>query len=245
MDSSTLLDRLTQDLGDRCAIVLVAECKIEYWGRSRSVIGLGDRIILFKPDSTLIVHSPTGFKPVNWMSAPTDTSLDVVDGSLIVFSQRTVKPFEEMKITVGKIAGYSSYKGLADREKLDLTHTEHDMRDYLAAHPSEVDPDFRLKSVEYKSPLGFFDLYGRIGDKYAVVELKNLRAGLPAALQLKRYRDWLKEHLRQDVVGMLMAPAITANAKALLKKEGLLFKKFNVRKLKIRKSKTTLDEWIN
>jgi RecB family endonuclease NucS len=208
------------------------------------VIGAGDRIILLKPDSTVIVHSPSGFKPVNWMSTPTDTSCDVEDGKVVVFSQRTVKPYEEMKVTVDKVIGYSSYDGLSDKQKLDLTHTEADMRDYLAEHLAEVHPDFRLKSVEYRSPLGFFDLYGRIGDRYAVVELKSVRAGLPAVLQLKRYRDWLSEHLRQEVTGLLMAPGVTSNALTLARKEGLDFKKFNVRKLKIDRRRDTLDRWM-
>jgi len=208
------------------------------------MIGLGDRILLFKPDSTIIVHSPTGFKPVNWMSAPCDASATLEDGKTVIFGQRTVKPFEELKIRVEKILGYESYKDLSDREKLELTHTEHDMRDYLAKHPEEVDPGFRLNSVEYHTPLGFFDLYGKIGETYAVVELKSVRAGLPAVLQLKRYRDWLAERLRQDVRGILMAPGVATNPLALLKKEGLEFRKFNVHKLEIKRSRQTLNQWM-
>ncbi|MFH1055878.1 MAG: endonuclease NucS domain-containing protein [Candidatus Altiarchaeota archaeon] len=244
MDSDPLLERFLGDLGDSKTIVVVCSCSIEYWGRSRSVIGLGDRIILFKPDSTLIVHSPSGFKPVNWMSPPCDTTASVDGGRLVVFSQRTVKPFEEIRITIERVIGYHSFEALSDREKLDLTHTERDMRDWLAAHPGEVDADFTLKSVEYHSPLGFFDLYGRIGGSYAVVELKSVTAGLPAALQLKRYRDWLAEHLKQGVRGILMAPAVAPNALTLLRKEGLEFRKFNVRKLKLERRKHTLDKWI-
>jgi len=244
MDSERFLSCFTSDLDDSKTIILLSSCSIEYWGRSRSSIGLGDRIILFKPDSTIIIHSPNGFKPVNWMGRPTDTSAAKDDGKVVIFSQRTVKPYEEIKITVDKVLGYASYEGLADRQKLDLTHTEHDMRDYLADNPCEVDPDFKLKSVEYCSPLGFFDLYGKIGEQYTVVELKYVRAGLPAVLQLKRYRDWLGEHLRQDVRGILMAPGVTANCLALLKKEGLEFRKFDVRKLKIVRDKRTLHEWM-
>jgi endonuclease len=244
MDSSRLCERFNSDLAQARAIILVCSCSVEYWGRSRSVIGNGERIIIFKPDSTLIVHSPSGFKPVNWMSAPTDTSADIVDGKVVLFSQRTSKPNEEIKITVDKVVGYESFEGLSDKEELTVTHTERDMRDWLAAHPSEVDPAFRLKSVEYKTPLGYFDLYGKIDEKYCVVELKSVAAGLPAVLQLKRYRDWLCEHLRQETVGILMAPSISKNPLNLVKKEGLIFKKFNVHKLEIKKEKHTLENWL-
>jgi endonuclease len=244
MDSLHLQERLSSDLDGGKTVVLACTCSIEYWGRSRSAIGSGDRLVVFKPDSTIIVHSPSGFKPVNWMSAPTDVSVDATDGKVSIFAQRTVKPFEEIRIKVERVIGYEAYTGLCDRKKLELTHTEHDMRDWLAAHPAEVHPDFRLKSVEYNTPLGFFDLYGKVGDRYAVVELKAVRAGLPAALQLKRYRDWLREQLRQEVVGILMAPGVTANTAALLKKEGLGFKKFNVKQLRIERRGCTLDDWM-
>jgi RecB family endonuclease NucS len=244
MDSSLLHQKLIADLDDGKTILLVSNCSIEYWGRSRSVIGCGDRIILLKPDSTLIIHSLSGFKPVNWMSAPTDTSAELVDGKVVLFSQRTTKPYEEIRITVESLQGYQSFLGLSDREKLSVTHTEHDMRDYLAAHPLEVDPGFRLKSVEYKTPMGLIDLYGKVSDKYCVVELKSERAGLPAVLQLKRYRDWLREHLRQDVVAILMAPGVAANPLAFMKKEGMVFRKFNVHKLNLDKKKQTLDRWL-
>ncbi|MBD3387351.1 MAG: DUF91 domain-containing protein [Candidatus Altiarchaeales archaeon] len=245
MDAQILSERLSTDLGERKTTVLTCSCSIEYWGRSRSVIGCGDRIILFKPDSTVIVHSPRGFKPVNWMSSPTDTSADLEDGRTVVFSQRTVKPYEEMKITVDKVIEYTSLPGLRDEEKIDVTHTERDMRDYLEKHPREVHPDFRLKTVEHHITPGFIDLYGKIGDRYVVVELKAVKAGLPAVLQLKRYRDWLREKLRQPIHAILMAPGIAKNPHTLLKKEGMEFKKFNVHKLEIKKEKNTLEKWMN
>ncbi len=244
MNHPDIVQQLTDDLGEHKSIILICRCAIEYWGRSRSVIGSGDRIILLKSDSTLIVHSPGGFKPVNWMSSPTDTSVSSEDGKVLIFSQRTVKPFEEIRITIEEVIDYRAYPALSDDKKLDLTHTEHDMRDYLAEHPAEVDDGFRLKSVEYKTPLGLFDLYGKIGDRYCVVELKSVKAGLPAVLQLKRYRDFMREHLRQDVVAILMAPSISKNPEQLMKKEGMLYKKFNIHKLEIKKKNNTLDKWI-
>jgi len=244
MDLSLLQGRLSADIEGGKAVLLVCRCRIEYSGRSRSTIGSGDRIVLFKPDSTLIVHSPSGFKPVNWMSAPTDVAVSYADGEVVVYGQRTVKPFEEIRLFVEGVIGYESYPGLSDRMRLSLTQTERDMRDFLASNPSLVDPLFRLKSVEYKSPLGFFDLYGKIGDKYVVVELKAVTAGLPAALQLKRYRDWLREHLRQEVVGILMAPAVAANALTLLRREGLEYRKYGPKEVKPRPRGVTLDGWF-
>ncbi|MFH1721236.1 MAG: endonuclease NucS domain-containing protein [Candidatus Altiarchaeota archaeon] len=245
-DLPAISERFNLDVRDRKTILLVAECSVEYWGRSRSLVGKGDRVILFKQDSTLIIHSPCGFKPLNWMSAPTDTNASVEKDMLIINSQQTKKPFEEMKISISKIIGYESFDSLTDKKAIEVTHTEADMQKYLAANPKLVHPDFRLKATEYKSPLGFFDLYGKIGVKYCVVELKAERAGLPAALQIKRYRDWLTTELKQDVIAILMAPAITPNSQNILKKEKIEFKKFNIKKVKLpnqNKKTTTLEKW--
>lgn len=240
-----LRNRLSRDIAERKLIIATVKCSIEYWGRSRSVVGEGDRLIIIKADTTLIVHSPEGFKPLNWMSSPTDSTCEVVDGKILIHSQRTRKPFEEIKISIAEVIDYSSFEGLVDKESITVTHNEKDMRDYLAAHTREVDPDFKLKSVEYRSPVGFFDLYGKIGDTYTVVELKSERAGLPAALQVVRYRNWLREHLAQDVGGVLMAPSIAPTALAIIRKEGIVFKTFNIRKIKRRVlPKHTLDKWL-
>jgi len=244
---SEFAEKLSRDLSEHKAVVLTCSCSIEYWGRSRSVVGSGERIIMFKPDTTIIVHSLSGFKPLNWMSPPTDTSVEVEDGRVLVFSQRTVKPFEEIRIRVEKVVDYRSYLGLSDNEKLDLTHTERDMRDYLAKNTHLIHPDFRLKSVEYRSPLGFFDLYGKIGETYAVVELKAEKAGLPASLQIKRYKDWLRTHVKQDVIAILVAPSITPNALTLLRKERIDYIKFDIKDIKETRKRhdITLGKWIN
>jgi RecB family endonuclease NucS len=246
MNPREACSKLDKDLRERKTIFIVCNCSIEYWGRSRSIIGDGDRILLFKPDTTLIVHSPAGFKPVNWMSAPTDTTVNIEGDRLQIFSQRTKAPYEEMKINMEGIYDYNTYTGLRDREKLDLIHTERDMKDYLVKNPHLIHPDFKLKSVEYRSPLGFFDLYGKIKEKPAVVELKAERAGLPAALQIKRYKDWLEKHLRGEVFGLLVSPSITPNALTLLRKEGIDYRKFNIRKIECKpRHGNTLGRWIN
>lgn len=237
--------RINKDLSEKKLIIILCSCRIEYWGRSRSVIERGHRIIVVKQDSTLLVHSIEGFKPVNWMGEPAETVAQTTDdGCILLYSQRTKKPFEEMKIVIDEIIDYRSYVGLEDKEKLSLTHTEKDLQDYLAKNPKIIHPDFRLICTEKDTPLGFFDLYGKINDKYVVVELKVETAGLPAALQIKRYRDWLREQI-PDAEGILVAPKITPNALNLLKKEKIDYRKINIHSLDIKRRKnTTLKEWL-
>jgi RecB family endonuclease NucS len=240
--SQEFCDRLNRDLGEKKLIILVCCCSIDYHGRSRSKIGRGHRIITIKPDSTILIHSLSGFKPLNWMSSPTETVAEYGDG-LSLYSQRTKAPFEEIEARVHEVVEYHAYPNLRDEEVLAVTHTEKDLRDYLVKNPHLVDPDFVLRKTEYETPLGFFDLYGRIGEEYVVVELKAEKAGLPAALQIKRYVEWLRTHV-SPAKGILMAPGITPNALRILNKERIIFKKIDVRKLELKdKKERKLGDW--
>ncbi|MDD5111733.1 MAG: endonuclease NucS [Candidatus Altiarchaeota archaeon] len=246
-DNAAICRTLQEDVDAAKTIVIACRCAVEYWGRSRSIAGAGDRVILLKPDTTLIIHSLSGFKPLNWMSPPTDTAVENESGALLIHSQRTIAPYEEIRIKVEKLHDYRAYDGLADTTKLELSHNEQDMQKYLVENPRLIDEGLTVKSTGYRSPLGFFDIYGKIGGKYAVIELKSQRAGLPAALQLKRYRDWLTSHLKEDVIAMLVAPSITPNALVLLRKEKLLYKAFSLKKIQRKSGRKgkTLEDWCS
>lgn len=243
MITQEFCDRLNKDLGERKLILIICSCSIDYHGRSRSRIGGGHRIITIKPDTTLIVHSLIGFKPLNWMSPPTETVAEYSDSGLILFSQRTKKPFEEIEIKLHEVVDYKAYGNLQDQERLSITHTEKDLRDYLMKNPYLVHQEFTPRKTEYETPIGFFDLYGKIGERYVVVELKAEKAGLPAALQIKRYVEWLRQHVN-PAEGILIAPGITPNALRILNKEKIEYKRIDVKKLEIKhKKEKKLVDW--
>lgn len=239
-------NRINRDIAEKKLIIILCSCGIEYWGRSRSMIKKGHRIIVIKQDSTLLIHSVEGFKPVNWMNEPAETVAEQTeDGLVSLYCQRTKKPFEEMKILIDEIVDYRSYSGLRDKEKLDLTHTEKELQEHLSKNPKLIHPGFRLISTEHPTPLGFFDLYGKIGENYVVVELKVEKAGLPAALQVKRYLEWLKSHVG-NADAILVAPSITPNALNILKKEKIEFRKMSIHQLDVKRRKDkTLKEWLS
>src|SRR5215475_4022946 len=54
--------------------LLVARCEIAYHGRATTRLGAGDRVILFKDDGSLCVHTDYGFKPLNYMAGPTSVT---------------------------------------------------------------------------------------------------------------------------------------------------------------------------
>src|SRR5581483_6263041 len=52
--------------------LVVARCEVRYSGRLSAVLPEALRLLMFKSDGSVMVHSDTGgFKPENWMTAPT------------------------------------------------------------------------------------------------------------------------------------------------------------------------------
>ena len=47
-------------------LIVVGCCSVEYSGRARSTLGWGARIVIIKPDGSVLVHQRAGREPVNW-----------------------------------------------------------------------------------------------------------------------------------------------------------------------------------
>ena len=53
-------------VAERKAIILVGNCWVDYKGRASSKLEPGERIVIIKEDSSVLVHRPSGYEPVNW-----------------------------------------------------------------------------------------------------------------------------------------------------------------------------------
>ena len=51
--------------------ILVADCRVEYDGRGKSVLSSGKRAIILKNDGSVSVHNEVGNKPLNYMKGAT------------------------------------------------------------------------------------------------------------------------------------------------------------------------------
>ena len=52
--------------------LLAARCEVRYSGRLNAVLPEAVRLLIFKADGSVLVHDDAGgFKPLNWMTAPT------------------------------------------------------------------------------------------------------------------------------------------------------------------------------
>ena len=105
---------------------IVGECEVEHDGRASSYLPPGDRLVILKPDGTLLVHTDSQHEPVNWQPPGCTHRVSLENDHLHVQSLRS-SPAEQVEITFESIAQLSTFE-LADESTLALEGTEEDLR---------------------------------------------------------------------------------------------------------------------
>jgi RecB family endonuclease NucS len=205
-------------------VTLAGRCEVEYDGRAASYLGPGDRLLVCKPDGTLLVHTDEQRTPVNWLPPGSALEATVAAGSLEVTATRE-SPDERVVVRVDDVHQVSALT-MSDGRDLELVGSEADLKQRVLDAPAVVEPGFTPLATERETPAGTVDVYGEdaAGDAVAV-ELKRRRAGPDAVGQLARYVRALERdlHAEASVRGVLVAPSVTDRAATLLASRGLDF----------------------
>lgn len=215
---------LTEALQSSLLITVFGQCRVEYDGRASSTLTAGDRLVVLKPDGTVLVHTEEGQQPVNWQPPGCSHDVWTDDGELVVESQRNT-PAEELLVHFESVQHVAAYDP-TDGSDLTLEGTEADLRERILDDPSLVEEGFEPRATERETPAGAVDIYGEDATgNPVVVELKRRRVGPDAVSQLNRYVDALGRELHADtaVRGILVAPSVTDRADRLLERRGLEF----------------------
>jgi RecB family endonuclease NucS len=221
---ATARDRIAAAIDRDAMVTVFGRCTVDYDGRASSRLGPGDRLVVCKPDGTILVHTDEGQQPVNWQPPGCTQEARLADGRLELHSLRST-PEEELVVTFEAVHHVVAY-GVTDEEDLSLVGTEEDLRQRILADPDLVEESFTPLSTERETPAGAVDIYGEDDrDRPVVVELKRRRVGPDAVGQLSRYVDALSRDLHADaeVRGILVAPSVTDRARRLLAEKGLAF----------------------
>ena len=203
---------------------LFGRCRVVYDGRASSTLDPGDRLVVLKPDGTVLVHTDEGQQPVNWQPPGCTHEADIEDDEFVVRSHRT-SPDEQLLVTFERLLHATAYDAI-DGADLALTGTEEDLRQRVLDEPSLVESGFEPRATERETPAGSVDIYGEDADgNVVVVELKRRRVGPDAVSQLNRYVEALERdlHAGTTVRGTLVAPSVTETAARLLAERGLTF----------------------
>jgi len=199
--------------------LLVGSCVVNYVGRAGSVLPEGERIVIIKPDGTLLVHRKEKREPVNWNPPGCEANVRLGKEGLQIISKRR-RPKEVLLVLFSDIKLAASFE-LVDREELYLVGSERDLIDMIFENPGLIEDGFRPLEREKPTRYGTIDLYGVDRDgNGVVVEFKRGRAELAGVSQLERYVEELGGKGKK-VRGILVAPNITSSALKLLKDLGL------------------------
>ena len=216
--------------GDERVVTIIGRCTVEYDGRAASMLGLGDRLVILKPDGSLLVHTDEQRTPVNWQPPgcahkASLEEIDAADETSDVLHVRSVRrtPRETVDIRFTTVFQLSAFT-LVDEQELQLYGSEEDLRQRILAEPVLIEDGFTPLAVERETPAGAVDIYETDAEGTpTIVELKRRRVGPDAVSQLKRYVDALSRELagRRSVRGILVDPSLTDRAERLLDSEGL------------------------
>jgi endonuclease len=228
-------DSFDNSLKKNKLLIIIANCFIRYSGRAESFLDFGDRLIIIKPDKTLIIHQPTGNNPVNYMKPATNHRLILnennkdyekeIDFILISNNDSTQ---EYIEIGIHKILS-SNFTSIIDEKKIDLYGSEKDMSDYIYKNPETISKEFKPVAREEQTKYGFIDVFGYDKNQnLVVIECKRYKAGPTAPQQLRRYIERMSKSKGipiDKIKGIIAAPSITKNAEHMLNALGYEFKR--------------------
>ena len=215
---------LRKGLAGKMLVFFIADCEVSYRGRARSHLSRGERLIVIKPDGSLLIHRDKGYEPVNWQPPDTVISTRLTDNHLLVKSVRkSVNEVVEIHIFDLKVLG--CYR-LKDIGTFTMYGREEDMKKAIEMFPSLIEEGFKVLRTERKVRPGFIDVFGVDSQgRLTVVELKSGTSSMDAVLQLKKYVDSLKKELGvTEIRGILASPRITKRGLQLLKTLKLEYK---------------------
>lgn len=203
--------------------ILIAECEIDYEGRARSTLSIGERVIIIKGDNTVLIHTEGGLKPINYMVASSSIEFfpNIVEFNTII--ARRKKPHSEtITIHINNLF-FDSKISLKDDKNFILSGSEKDLQDFIFDNPDWVEEGFTILEKEFNSSAGAVDLLGI--DKrgvYTLIELKRVKGSQAAVGQLRRYYDSLISEYK-ELRCILVADGISAPALNTLNNYGFEF----------------------
>jgi RecB family endonuclease NucS len=211
--------------------LIVARCEVTYTGRLETVLPMAVRLLVLKADGSVMVHADSGgYKPQNWMTAP--TAIDVHGDPPERIEVRKLKGAEKLAIMIDEVLADVTHE--ADVESgLEKDGVERDLQELLAAAPNYCGEGFRLVRREWPTDIGPVDLMCREpGDGWVAVEIK--RTGtIEAVEQLARYLERIRlDPAMADCRGVLAAQTIKPQARVLAESRGIAWVEVSLEELR-------------
>jgi RecB family endonuclease NucS len=197
--------------------LVVARCSVAYSGRLTAHLPEAVRLLMFKADGSVLVHCDGGgYKPLNWMTAP--TAIEEAEDTIVV---RKVKGDDKLEITLAEVLSDMTVD--CDVESgLEKDGVETHLQELLAEQPEWCGEGFRLVRREWPTDIGPVDLMCRDSDDgWVAVEIKRMGT-IDAVEQLTRYLARIQEDpALADCRGVLAAQVVKPQARVLAESRGI------------------------
>ena len=197
--------------------LIVARCEVRYSGRLSAVLPEALRLLMLKDDGSVMVHADTGgFKPSNWMTAPT-----VIEEEPGLMTVRKRGGEDRLEIRIAEVLSDVEHD-MGEAAALEKEGVERELQELLAASPGSCGEGLRLVRREWPTDIGPVDLMCRDGDDaFVAVEIKRVGT-IDAVEQLTRYLERIrcKPGLTR-CRGVLAAQAIKPQARKLAESRGI------------------------
>jgi endonuclease len=197
--------------------LIVARCEVRYSGRLTAVLPEALRLLMIKSDGSVMVHADSGgFKPSNWMTAPT-----VIEETPERIEVRKHKGEDKLEILISEVVS-DVVHDMGEAAALEKDGVERDLQEQLAAAPQWCGEGFRLVRREWPTDIGPVDLMCRDDeDGWIAVEIKRV-ATIDAVEQLTRYLDRIRlDPAMAGCRGVLAAQSIKPQARVLAESRGI------------------------
>ncbi|MFX0116844.1 MAG: endonuclease NucS domain-containing protein [Candidatus Hodarchaeota archaeon] len=202
-------------------LMVTGNCRAEFDGRIKSFLDWGDRLLIVKPDESIILHGPVAVKPLNWQKEKEGAVKFLMKENQLVMSTYRPRTKERFEIFFREV--YLAF-GFAARDlaKLEILGDESHFARYLSENLDLIESGLELISLELETPHGSIDLFCRDHQgTEVIIELKKQGATLADAHQLERYRDSFAGEREKGIRAMLVAPSFSSRVKRYLLKKGL------------------------
>jgi hypothetical protein len=197
--------------------LLVARCEVRYSGRLNAVLPEAVRLLILKDDGSVLVHDDAGgYKPLNWMTAP--TTVEDAGDTLVV---RKPKTEDVLEIRLVEVLSDVSHD-MGESAALQKDGVERDLQLELAAAPEALGEDLTLVKREWATEVGPVDLMCRDeSGEWVAVEIKRI-ATIEAVEQLTRYLSFIREDpAKRGCRGIVAAQKLKPQAVALAEARGI------------------------
>ena len=190
--------------------LIVARCEVRYSGRVSAVLPEAVRLLILKGDGSVLVHDDAGgYKPLNWMTAPTFIADE--DGRLVVTKPKSEDALEIRLLEVLSDVAHD----MGESAALQKDGVERDLQEALAATPEALGEPLTLVRREWQTEIGPVDLMCRDEAEWVAVEVKRIGT-IEAVEQLTRYLDFIRrDPAKVGCRGILVAQRLKPQAVAL------------------------------